>query len=478
MAQSKTPRGLTPVRQIIEFVICLVLTVLLFRTWHIENFVVPSGSMAPTLLGVHRSVICRDCDFEFTCGSGEVDGAPLQESRAVCPNCGSLETPLGALSDVPGDRLLVSKQAFRTRPPRRWEVAVFRRPDVNNKVFVKRIAGLPGESIQIRGGDVFVAGEIQRKSLDEQRAVAVIVHDDQFVPDSLAASADRWHGDESSTLWRREANHYFHPAESTDGAAGVAGAAIDWLTYRHWKRQPSPLGGVSEASIEDDCGYNQTRPVEEPAEVVDLMLSCQVRAFGRGDLLLFATDGREQFVVKIDPYGHQITLEHNGRLVVSQVHDEDASGALFTRTTLVELSLFDRQVLLALDGELAFEPYRIAASELPRTPTSRPLAIGSRGLGVELTELKLLRDIYYTPPRGIYSRWALDQPYQLADDEYLMLGDNSPLSEDSRFWPESPAIPASLLVGKPLLVHLPSRRIDLGWGAFNVPDFGAMRYIR
>ncbi len=99
-------------------------------------------------------------------------------------------------------------------------------------------------------------------------------------------------------------------------------------------------------------------------------------------------------------------------------------------------------------------------------------------MGVELTELKLLRDIYYTHPRGIYSRWALDQPYQLADDEYLMLGDNSPLSEDSRFWPGGPAIPASLLVGKPVLVHLPSRRIDLGWGAFNVPDFGAMRYIR
>ena len=115
---------------------------------------------------------------------------------------------------MPGDRLLVSKQAFRSRPPRRWEVAVFRRPDVDNKVFVKRIAGLPGESIQIRDGDVFAQAEIQRKTLDEQRAVAVVVHDNQFVP-SFAGHARPTAGKETtaSTLWRREASEYFHPAE-------------------------------------------------------------------------------------------------------------------------------------------------------------------------------------------------------------------------------------------------------------------------
>ena len=137
-------------------------------------------------------------------------------------------------------------------------------------------------------------------------------------------------------------------------------AAVDWLTYRHWKRQPAPQGGVSEAAIEDDCGYNQTRPVEEPAEIVDLMLSCRIRAFGRGELLLFATDGREQFVVENrsarTPGSRSNTMAASWR---RNRATKSPPVPLFARTTLVELSLFDRQVLLALDGELAFEPYQI-----------------------------------------------------------------------------------------------------------------------
>ncbi|MBL9124751.1 MAG: hypothetical protein JNG90_14030 [Planctomycetaceae bacterium] len=479
MSHFRLARGLTPLRQLLEFVICLVLTVTLFRTWHLENFVVPSGSMAPTLLGIHRDVACRDCGFAFPCGSGAVDGFPAAEARAVCPNCGSTENPLGALPDVAGARLLVSKQAFRVRAPRRWEIAVFRRPDVESKVFVKRIAGLPGESIQIRDGDVFAQGVIQRKSLAEQRAVAMVVHDSACVPDSLAASAERWHGDAARTLWQRDAGGYFHPAESATAADDQpTGPDVDWLTYRHWRRQPAPPGGVTEASVEDDCGYNQTRPVEEPAQIADLMLACRLRAFGRGELWLFATDGRDQFIAKIDPHGRRVRLEANGHEVAASTHAPASARALLSQATQVEFSLFDRQVLLAFDGELVLAPYEIPASVLPRTPTSRPLGVGSRGLGVELTELRVLRDIHYTHPRGLASRWALESPYQLGADEYFLLGDNSPLSDDSRFWPSGPAIPARLLVGKPLVVHLPSQQADLGWGPFNIPQFSAIRYIR
>lgn len=479
MSGSSNARGMTAGRQIFEFVICLLVTVTLFRGWHVENFVVPSGSMAHALLGVHRAVTCRDCGFRFVCGSGEVDGFPYTEARAVCPNCDCQENPLGSLADIPGDRLLVSKQAFRLRPPRRWEMAVFRRPDVDEKVFVKRIAGLPGESIQIRGGDVYVDGVIQRKSLDQQRALAILVHDSQFIADSLGPEAERWHVDDASSLWRRREEGYFRPAAPLNRSTSEDGAAaIDWLSYRHLRRLPGQPSLVAESPIEDDYGYNQTRPVEDPAGVVDVMLSCQVRTFGRGMLMFFGTDGRERFVVRIDPLGHRAVLEHNQREVASATFPSSDGRPLFGRATLVELSLFDRQVLLAIDGQLAFPPYPIPPSDLPRSPTSRPLAIGSRGLGVDVRELRVYRDIYYTSPRGQMARWGIDQPYQLAGDEYFMLGDNSPLSEDSRYWPAGPSVRASLLVGRPLMVHLPSRQTDWGWGTFNVPDFSAIRYIR
>ncbi|MBV8611464.1 MAG: S26 family signal peptidase, partial [Singulisphaera sp.] len=41
------------VRQTVEFLVVLCLCILLFRTFAAEAYVVPTGSMAPTLLGLH-----------------------------------------------------------------------------------------------------------------------------------------------------------------------------------------------------------------------------------------------------------------------------------------------------------------------------------------------------------------------------------------------------------------------------------------
>ena len=62
-----------------------------------------------------------------------------------------------------------------------------------------------------------------------------------------------------------------------------------------------------------------------------------------------------------------------------------------------------------------------------------------------------------------------------------MLGDNSPVSNDSRFWPESPVVRGEMLLGKPFLVHLPSRGVPLqvlGGETYWVPDLREIRYIR
>ena len=108
----------------LEFGICLVTAVLLVRTWQLEAFVVPSGSMADTLAGRHRTVHCADCGFQFACGTD----LPLADPWAVCPNCGFAENDLSAGADVGGDRLLVDKSAFALSNPRRWDVVVFRAP--------------------------------------------------------------------------------------------------------------------------------------------------------------------------------------------------------------------------------------------------------------------------------------------------------------------------------------------------------------
>ena len=59
---------------------------------------------------------------------------------------------------VQGDRILVSKMAYRRQTPQRWDVVVFRYPPDRRRPFVKRVIGLPGESIEIRDGAILING--------------------------------------------------------------------------------------------------------------------------------------------------------------------------------------------------------------------------------------------------------------------------------------------------------------------------------
>ena len=59
------------VRQTVDLIVVLCLGVLLFRTFSAEAYVVPTGSMAPTLLGHHRELTCPNCSFVFVVGIDE-----------------------------------------------------------------------------------------------------------------------------------------------------------------------------------------------------------------------------------------------------------------------------------------------------------------------------------------------------------------------------------------------------------------------
>jgi len=56
------------------------------------------------------------------------------------------------------DYLIVNELSYRFRQPERGEVVVFKYPLDTTKRFIKRIVGLPGETVEIRGGNVIVTG--------------------------------------------------------------------------------------------------------------------------------------------------------------------------------------------------------------------------------------------------------------------------------------------------------------------------------
>jgi signal peptidase I len=420
--------------------------------------------MAPALWGKHACIRCADCGMVYyRCLEGAADGG-----AAVCPNCGYAGNEAEGRQLLPGERVMVFRSLYQFRRPRRWEVVAMRNPRDASQVVVKRVVGLPGETIQIHHGDVYADGQVQRKSLAQQRAMAILVHDADYSP-ALNKLPPRWMPESQETHWGWADGRYVH-------AAGDPRDPVDWLVYRHWRRVGAGPQ-IEESPITDDSpGCPAPRRAEDCSFVPDVMLSFRVTTtFGRGLLLLRATDGREQFQVHIDPNARRYWVLHNGRQVLR-------SGGMGKTPVLeggvrIELSLFDQQFLLAIDGKTALAlPYEAGTS--PRQPTARPLAIGSQGLGLELRELRVYRDVYYGRLAAAAAPWAIDKPVKVANWGYFVLGDNSPVSLDSRCWPEGPTADAQLLVGKPLVVLLSPGGAQWLDRWFKVPDLTRIRYIR
>lgn len=67
-----------------------------------------------------------------------------------------------------GDRLIVEKISYRLHPPDRGDIVVFDPPPRSGfdrgNAFIKRVVGLPGETISVREGQVYIDG----KPLDEE----------------------------------------------------------------------------------------------------------------------------------------------------------------------------------------------------------------------------------------------------------------------------------------------------------------------
>ena len=57
-----------------------------------------------------------------------------------------------------GDRVIGSRLSYRFEDPKRGDIAIFRFPDNEKIYYVKRIIGLPGETVDIVDGKVYING--------------------------------------------------------------------------------------------------------------------------------------------------------------------------------------------------------------------------------------------------------------------------------------------------------------------------------
>ncbi len=88
---AKTPQPHDSFREFIETIVFVVVLVLILKTFLAEAFVIPTGSMATTLLGYHSEVTCQECKYKFLINkSKEADPAEKNHQRVTgyhCPNC-------------------------------------------------------------------------------------------------------------------------------------------------------------------------------------------------------------------------------------------------------------------------------------------------------------------------------------------------------------------------------------------------------
>ncbi len=434
-------------RRALDFGVLLVSSLLLLRALGVEPYGVPTGSMAPALLGHHKDAACPRCGYPVRVGVplAEKEGIPVPPGVPTCPNCGDALL----VDDTPvcrGDYLLVAKSLYDFRRPRRWETAVFRHPATPARAFVKRVVGLPGELVQLRDGDVFIDHEIARKTLAEARAVRVPVFDMDYLPGNDGWAA-RWEKEPRGGPATVEGRHLRVPAEGSP-------EDTQWLVYRHTRDTSDKARPVS-----DEYGYNGGDPSRTAEAVHDFLIECDLAVkSGEGEVAFGLSDGGSEMIAEL-PVG---TLKGGARLSertsLGQTVFRTAPtvGLAPGKTYHVEFAFVDRRASLAVDGREV-----MTAVDRPtldgRTEVIRPARLGARGVDVTVSHFRLFRDVHYL---GAGPHLAVAAT-RLGAGEYFVLGDNSPNSDDSRFWTDASGkpvpVPERNFLGKPFLVHMPAR---------------------
>ena len=104
-------------RESIESFVVVFVAFLLW-SFEAEGFVIPTGSMAPTLMGRHKEIICPQCGYVYTVnadcevdsnGSGAATG--IRVTWGTCENC-RYETRVDDAPSASGDRIYTMKKGL------------------------------------------------------------------------------------------------------------------------------------------------------------------------------------------------------------------------------------------------------------------------------------------------------------------------------------------------------------------------------
>lgn len=468
------------VRETLDTIVTVVVVVLLLRTYVAEAFMIPTGSMATTLYGYQKTITCPQCEFVFpvNCSSErdaqqnplrrDPERPPTKVTACACPNCRYAIGIGDSVTCDSGDRVLVAKYLYDWTKPRRLDTVVFKSPETPQVKydplnFIKRLVGLPGETVAIYGGDVYVNSDIKYDenpqpsdeldawrpsfaySSDETNATAMkafeagkfaiirkppekmlsmrrpVYNNDHPAADLAGASFPaRWAAEadegpdadfrqlrsKAGGAWKPEGDHGFRHSAGTDSLA--------WLRYRHLlvpdRARNNPYGGLTPETVRprlitDFLGYNTDQAPNDRSEnwVGDLMLECEVAIDGlQGEMVLEVVHGVDRFQARFDLAAGECSLV---RLTGDKeaVLDKKPVPIKKPGSYRLQFANFDQRLTLWVDGTLPFGDgveYPGAKEPGPLANDLRPAGIAVRGGTLTVRHLFLWRDVYYTRRPG------------------------------------------------------------------------------
>jgi len=497
----------------IQSLILAFVLAMTFRGFVVEGFVIPTGSMAPTLLGEHWLVQSEQ--------TGYLSPVGLDGSGSSRPNPSRLEDgalgrgqPLdgsGPLKRRLGDRILVVKYAWPFFQPDRFDVAVFKNPtepEGPSGNYIKRVIGLPGETIWLADGDVFAKGagedvfSIQRKPVHVQEAIWQTVWNSNEVPTDPSRLPRRWGGPpwvaSPSADWDLIDERTF--VCNTDKEASLA-----WDTTRY--------------PLDDWTAYNMLSPMGQRylQSVRDLRIEGTVHPSTGGlkTHLDLEADGHV-FRFQVEDGQATVSMWHKARpgdvtsnsTTVGLLSAETSTALRFQRVDQSMSIWVNASKQVQLDWNWTPRERMGFAGETPVKPVVRWSFSGSP---FQLTNMSMARDISYrramlqarsmknAPVPGFADDVKPGTPgfgtspaklAVLKENQYFVLGDNSARSLDSRLWgpphpyvaeqldPSPFVVDRRLLIGKAWLVYYPAPHSLREGGMGLIPDFGRIRFIR
>lgn len=365
----------TPWRDNIEALVVALLLAVVLKHFIVEAYKIPSGSMQPTLMGNDETGVF--------------------------------------------DRILVDKVSYWLRDPERWEVAVFRYPLDRSKSFVKRIAGIGPEELAIRDGDVWHRPGPGQPWRIARRPPAVLRETmrrlDLGPPPEGRPSRWRPVGATSEERWsvgpRRVAARGDGRAAFVHDVYGLA-SIMDGFTDGY----PPAIAG--EISWNRPTGQNPVADLrwESTARALEGLQELEVE-LGEGDRLYAF-----RFPGPAAP-GEAPSITLVGTAADRTVAAPDPWSLPAGRPVRIAAQNVDDLLTLEVDGQPILE---VEIEPGPRLGGS--LAIRTSGAGVDLTDIAVWRDVYYTTDRASRTEWTLPAGH------YFMLGDNTQDSADSREW--------------------------------------------